>query len=220
MARREPHVRRRDAPSSMSLSGVPIGLPRAAAVSSADAETVPSERRKTSSRTSEASSNIAFAPRKNAIRRTRSRARLVALSGRPCAPLAQEGVGPRSGQAHILQVFDSKPAFADQIVDLAVEVTAAGEARPQGIQPILPACDTRLGRASMLDKEQSTSWSQHAAHIGKRTCGIRHRAQRPGRNDGVDAPAIQRDRFSGGVEQCNGPRRFFGACARRAEELG
>ena len=63
-------------------------------------------------------------------------------------------MGARPRQPRVRQRVDPKPAAGDQIVDLAVEMTAARDARPQRIEPILPARDARLRRAAVLDEQQ------------------------------------------------------------------
>jgi hypothetical protein len=62
-----------------------------------------------------------------------------------------------TGQPCVLQGLDPEPVSADQIVHLPVQMTAAGEARPEWIEPILPARNALLGRPSVLDEEQHAS---------------------------------------------------------------
>ena len=107
----------------------------------------------------------------------------------------------RARQARVLERFDAKAVAEDEIVHLAIEVAAAGKARPQRIEPVLPACHSRLRRAAVLDEAQRSARPQNAAYLGQRERRIRDRSQGPGRHDGVDAVAVERDRLGRCIEQ-------------------
>jgi hypothetical protein len=64
----------------------------------------------------------------------------------------------RSRQARVNQRFDAKAFAGNEIVHLTIEMTAAGNARPQRIKPILLARNTRLRSAPVLDEQQSAAW--------------------------------------------------------------
>ena len=72
----------------------------------------------------------------------------------------------RSWHSRVGQRFDAKARPDDQIVDLAIEMAATGEARPQWIESILPARDAWLWRPPVLDEEERAGGLQHAAHLG------------------------------------------------------
>src|SRR5579883_1018443 len=100
-----------------------------------------------------------------------------------------------AGDSGVIEGLNPKSAAADQIVHLSIEMAAAGETRPQRIEPVLPARDTRLGRAPVLDEKQRTARSQHTSHLGERPGRIWNCAQGPSRDDGINAPAVERHRL-------------------------
>src|SRR5579883_2135383 len=61
--------------------------------------------------------------------------------------------------------------------------------------PANVARDTRLGRAPVLDEKQRTARSQHTSHLGERPGRIWNCAQGPSRDDGINAPAVERHRL-------------------------
>jgi hypothetical protein len=64
----------------------------------------------------------------------------------------------RSRQPRVNQRFDAKAVAGNEIIHLAIEMTPAGNARPQRIKPVLLARNARLRSAPVLDEQQSAAW--------------------------------------------------------------
>lgn len=74
------------------------------------------------------------------------RAREARSSCRPRAAFVQDRVGSRSRHARVRHSVDAKAAAGDQIIHLAIEMTAAREARPQWSGA--PGCASRTAIGS------------------------------------------------------------------------
>src|SRR3990172_7340710 len=137
-------------------------------------------------------------------------------SARPSAPLVHEG--HRLWAAHIpsLKPFDSKAGTLDQFADCAVQMTPAADALPDWCQAILPSAHTSVWRTTMLNKKQTPAGFQNTTHLSKRALHVRDAAQRPRRDDRVDASVVQRNSLGVALDQFDrsqgAPRGF--ACHR------
>src|SRR5262249_52096942 len=87
-------------------------------------------------------------------------------------------------------------------------MTAATEPLPRGREPILPPPHTRLRRQAVFDKQQAAARFEDAAHLTQRARRVRNAAERPGRDHGIDARVIERDRFAGSFDQ------YYRTCRR------
>ena len=76
---------------------------------------------------------------------------------RTCAAFVHKVHRLRSVRVAGLQPFDPETPGLDQLTDGAIEVAAAGAAHPYGRESILPAPDTGIGRAPMLDEEEAAA---------------------------------------------------------------
>ena len=111
----------------------------------------------------------------------------------------------------------------DEIVALAIEVTAAPNSLPDRRKSVLPRDDARVGSTAMLDKEQTAIWFENWLHLRKGFRSVRNGAQRPRHHDGVDALIGKRQRLFGRLQQeinfgVSGgvpPPRHFQQCQRR-----
>src|SRR5260370_27663606 len=54
-----------------------------------------------------------------------------------------------------LQLRDLESSRGDELVHFAVEVTPAGEGLPEGSEAILPGNDAGIGRAAVLEKDET-----------------------------------------------------------------
>src|SRR5215472_1514559 len=100
--------------------------------------------------------------------------------------------------AHVpgLEPIELKAGALDQRFDRAVEMAAAAQALPDRGQPILPPNDVWIRRATVLDKQQMPTGSEHPTHLAERSQGVGNAAQGPSRHDGVDARVLERNSFS------------------------
>src|SRR2546430_3771718 len=75
-----------------------------------------------------------------------------------------------------VELFDVKPRRRDEIIDLAVEMTAPAEASPTRGQAMLPPCHFAVGREPMLHEQQAAIRAKHTPHFAKRRDDLRYRA--------------------------------------------
>src|SRR5688572_11779024 len=81
------------------------------------------------------------------------------------ASLVHERERARTGHVLAAQIVDGKAGVAYQVVDLPIQMTAAGPRAPERCQPILPFPDVWIGGKAVLNKNQGASGSQHAPHL-------------------------------------------------------
>src|SRR5712692_1344710 len=88
---------------------------------------------------------------------------------------------PRLRAFHVVgrDLIDLEARGADQIVDLPVEMTPAGDPFPERRQAVPPTSYRWLWRQAMLDEEQLSPGFQNAPHLGQRPSRIR-RVLKPG----------------------------------------
>src|SRR6266566_301240 len=112
-------------------------------------------------------------------------------------------VGERVPASHVsgIEMLDMKSRRGDQIVDLAVEVTAAAQAFPARGEPILPAGDCAVGSKPVLDKQYTAVRTKHPLHFPESREHIGYRAQGPGRHNRVENSLIERKRFGRSLDQ-------------------
>src|SRR5690348_16149348 len=65
--------------------------------------------------------------------------------------------GPGLGAFHVggFERIDPEAGVPDQIIHLAVEMTAAADPAPAGRQPVLPADNRRFGREAVLNEKET-----------------------------------------------------------------
>ena len=89
----------------------------------------------------------------------------------------------------------------DQIVHLAVEMTATRNVPPERRQPLLPASDGRVRRQAMLDEPLGSAWLQHAAYLAQSGERVGTRAQRPGHHHDINGAILRRDGTGRGLDK-------------------
>ncbi len=113
------------------------------------------------------------------------------------------------GGFHFLYV---EPGLIDQIVDLAIQMTAAADASPKRSEPVLPLNDGGFGRSAVFDEQKSAILLKYALHLRKGLKRIRYRAQSPCDDDCVNAGIAEWEWAFGRLQeqvdverQCGGP---------------
>jgi len=87
-----------------------------------------------------------------------------------------------------------------QLVDPAVEVTAAERAALQRGEPLLTAGHPGIGSQAMLHEAERAAGPQHPADLGQGPHRVRDRAQRPGAQHIIDAGVADRQRLGVGTD--------------------
>src|SRR5687767_14439809 len=64
---------------------------------------------------------------------------------------------PRPSRVAAVDVAQAETGRDDELVDPSIEVAAAGERAPRGIQAVLPARDRNVGREAVLGEEERTA---------------------------------------------------------------
>jgi hypothetical protein len=91
--------------------------------------------------------------------------------------LIHEGPGLRSLQIAGFDGIDFEPGAADQVIHLAIEVTASADQLPIWRQTMLPPSNADFRREAVLDENQSPARPENPPHVGERRDRIRDRAQ-------------------------------------------
>ena len=71
-----------------------------------------------------------------------------------CDALVRVSHGAGSRKVTRLQLSYLKSGRADELVNLAIQVAATGEALPGGRKPVLPRDDISLGSATVLEEDE------------------------------------------------------------------
>jgi hypothetical protein len=66
-----------------------------------------------------------------------------------------------------LKPIDAEARFADERVDLPVEVATPGNRAPDRVEPVLPARDAGLGRAAVLHEQERPAGPERAPRLSK-----------------------------------------------------
>ena len=82
--------------------------------------------------------------------------------------------------------IDLEPRSADQVVHLAIEVTASADPFPARRQSMLPTGYSAFLRQPVLDEKQSPARFENPPHLDERRDWIRDRAQGPGYHDRIE----------------------------------
>ena len=109
--------------------------------------------------------------------------------------LVHEGHGLQPVHISGAHLVDAKAVPDQDIRNIPIEVTTGRDAPPGGRQAILPPAHVRFGRATMLDEDQLSSRLQHTPRFRHRAIHVRNAAHGPGRQDGVDAAVLDRNRL-------------------------
>src|SRR6516225_6915593 len=99
--------------------------------------------------------------------------------------LKHEGPWPRAFHIAGFDGINLKPGSTDQIVHLAIEVTAPTDPLPIRRQTMLPASNPNFRRQTMLDEKQSPARFENPPGLGERRDRIRDRAQGPSHHDRI-----------------------------------
>src|SRR5260370_40276385 len=89
----------------------------------------------------------------------------------------------------------------DEFFVFGVAETPAGEALPDGSEAILPGNDARIGRAAVLEKDETPARFQDTFHLLERLFNVGDGANGPCDHDGVDTRAGERQRLFRGVRE-------------------
>src|ERR1700720_1596879 len=82
--------------------------------------------------------------------------------------------------------IDFAPGAADQVIHLAIKVTASADQLPIWRQTMLPPSNADFRREAVLDENQSPARPENPPHVGERRDRIRDRAQGPGHHDCIE----------------------------------
>src|SRR3989442_3457275 len=102
----------------------------------------------------------------------------------------------RSAGVAALNLGDPKSGVTDQVVDLTIQVAAAGESPPRRIETALPTLYAWIRRPPMLDEDQPAPRLQHAPDLTERTARVGNGTQRPRRYRRVGRRIVKRDALS------------------------
>src|SRR5580700_5557368 len=97
--------------------------------------------------------------------------------------------------------IDFEPGAADQVIHLAIKVTASAHQLPIWRQTMLPPSNADFRREAVLDENQSPARPENPPHDGERRERIRDRAQGPGHHDGIEYRISNGQVFRRGSEQ-------------------
>src|SRR5262245_29992442 len=86
-------------------------------------------------------------------------------SARGRRPLVEVCHDPRSRNVSGVEPVDAEAVLFEQVVDLAVEMTATRDAPPQRCDAVLPARHARIRRAAVLDEYETAGGPEHAAQL-------------------------------------------------------
>src|SRR5260370_41410821 len=90
---------------------------------------------------------------------------VAGASDRAGAARVDEHHRPRPLEVARFQAIDSEASRSNQVIRLAIEMTAAGKSPPKGREPVLPAGNASLRCAAVLGEEKSAAGSQHPPHL-------------------------------------------------------
>src|SRR5690606_21911146 len=97
-----------------------------------------------------------------------------------------------------LQPNELEAGCRDQLIDRAAQMAAAADDPLQGVQAVLPPGDAGPVATAMFQEEEPTTRPQHAANLLQRGADAVDRTEGPGRDDAIEASAVERE--PGGVE--------------------
>src|SRR6266568_8810070 len=85
----------------------------------------------------------------------------------PCDAFIRIGHRTRSRKVERFLLGDVKSCCSDEIVNFTIEMAASTDPPPRRRHPILPDCDTGIGRPAVLDIDHAAACLQHSLHLPK-----------------------------------------------------
>ena len=120
---------------------------------------------------------------------------------RQCQALIRVRHRTRAAEIRRFQFTNPKSSRLDEVVDFPIEVTTTSDPLPHWCEPILPLADSRIGSASVFEKNDSTIPLKNPFDLLKRSWGVRDGAECPSDNSSIDTRIRKWHRVFGGLQK-------------------